>query len=319
MKPFPIGRQNGRSAEIAQVFVVALLALLPLLGSYACSLGTEVLIFAIAVMGLDLLIGYTGLISLGHAAFFGVGAYATVIVGLHFSAWIGAMTGIMAATAAASVIGVFCVRAVGVTFFMLTLAFGQLLFAVAMKWRWLTGGSDGIGGLRRPELFGISLADPATMYWFTLASFVAMYLLLRRVIHSQLGRAWIGIRENETRMRAMGYQTYWLKLLSFVAAGAVGGVAGSLYAFFGGYVSPESLSWGASGSFLLMTVLGGSGTLLGPAIGAAVFLLLRNFISSHTDHWLLIVGLTFIGCVMFFRQGIYGTAMTWAPKLGSKS
>jgi branched-chain amino acid transport system permease protein len=291
--------------------IVIVLALVPVFGSYACSLGTEALIFAIAAMGLDVLIGFTGLVSFGHAAFFGVGAYATVIVGLSGSVWLGAAAGIVLATTAALIIGIFCVRSSGPAFFMLTLAFGQLLYALAMKWRALTGGSDGIGGLHRPELLGVSLADPSVMYWFVLAGFIVVFVTLRHLVRSQLGHSLVGVKENETRMRAMGYSTYTLKLISFTIAGAVGGIAGGLWGLFSGYVSPDSLSWGASGGLLLMTVLGGTGTLMGPAVGAGIFLIMKNWVSSHSDHWLLILGVTFIACVMFFRRGVYGTASDW--------
>jgi branched-chain amino acid transport system permease protein len=304
-----VDKESRRQLYVSGIVIV--LALVPVFGSYACSLGTEALIFAIAAMGLDVLIGFTGLVSFGHAAFFGVGAYATVIVGLGGSVWLGAAAGIVLATTAALIIGIFCVRSSGPAFFMLTLAFGQLLYALAMKWRALTGGSDGIGGLHRPELLGVSLADPSAMYWFVLAGFIVVFVALRHVVRSQLGHSLVGVKENETRMRAMGYSTYTLKLISFTIAGAVGGIAGGLWGLFSGYVSPDSLSWGASGGLLLMTVLGGTGTLMGPAVGAGIFLIMKNWVSSHSDHWLLILGVTFIACVMFFRRGVYGTASDW--------
>ncbi len=292
--------------------VVALLCLAPAFGSgYVSGLITEVLIFAIAAMSLNLLMGYTGLVSFGHAAFFGVGAYTAIVLNAHFGigAWTGAAVGIVLATLCAAVIGFFCLRLRGVAFFMGTLAFGQLLYSVSVKWRSVTGGSDGIGGLARPSLLGQDLSSPTVMYYFTLACFVAVVLALKQLIESQLGQSMIGIRENEMRMRALGYPTQRLKLVAFTIAGALGGVAGSLYALFNGFASPESLSWGTSGNLLLMVVLGGIGTLSGPVIGAAVFLLMKHFVSSHTDHWLLIIGVMFVLCVMFFRQGIYGAGL----------
>jgi ABC-type branched-subunit amino acid transport system permease subunit len=313
MKEAAGGQRQAIVRLVPAGLVVALLCLVPLLGNYASSLMAEVLIFGIAAMGLDILMGYTGLVSFGHAAFFGVGAYVTVLLGVKLGvpAVIGTVAGVIAAAACAVVIGAFCVRASGVAFLMLTLAFAQLLYAIAMKWRGITGGSDGLGGLKRPDVMGWSLADPIPMYYVALASFIIVFLALRRLIASQLGHSFVGIRENEVRMRAMGYSTSALKLVSFTIAGAVAGVGGSLYALFSGYVSPDIVSWGTSGSLLLMTVLGGTGTLIGPAVGAAVFLLTRNVVSSHTEHWLLIVGLVFIACVMFFRQGVFGAAVAW--------
>jgi branched-chain amino acid transport system permease protein len=296
---------------LVALVVLALLAALPLVGtSYAINLVIEVLIFAIFAMSLDLLLGYTGLISFGHAAFFGVGAYAAIILATRFGfgIWPALAAAVVVAAATAAVIGTCCVQLSGVTFFMLTLAFSQLLFAVSLKWRSVTGGTDGTGGLGRPGIFGWSLTDPSSFYYLILAFFVVSYIVLRRLIASPLGHAFIGIRENEARMLAIGYRTRRFKLLAFVIAGAFGGLSGGLYAMFNGFISPESLYWTASGEVLIMVILGGAGTLTGPAIGAAIFLLMKNFISTRTDHWMLIIGVVFICCVMFFRQGVYGTA-----------
>jgi branched-chain amino acid transport system permease protein len=286
-----------------------LLFLLPAgITSYGTGLVTEVLIYAIAAMSLDLLMGYTGLVSFGHAAFFGLGAYATVLLNVHLgiNAWITAGIGILLATASAYVIGIFCVRMKGAAFLMLTLAFAQLIYSISVKWRDVTGGSDGLGGLVKPSVLGWSTSHTITMYFVVLAGFVLAFLMLKRVIESPLGHGFVGIRENELRMRAIGYATQRFKLLSFTIAGGIGGVAGSLYALYNGFVSPETLAWSTSGTLLLMVVLGGTGSLVGPVFGAAVFLLMKNIVSSHSEHWLLLVGLIFISCVMFFRQGIYG-------------
>jgi len=288
---------------------LVLAAIVPSLfaGPYALGLITETLIFAVAAMSLDLLMGYGGLVSFGHAAYFGLGAYGTVLIAvkLGFSAWVSALCGIAISTAAAGAIGYFCVRMTGVAFLMLTLAFAQLVFSVAVKWRAI-GGSDGMGGLAKPEFFKLSLGDPLTMYLFTLGVFAVVFVAMRRVVASQFGHALVGMRENETRMRAMGYPTQRIRWLAFVVAGFFAGVSGALYAFFNGFISPDALSWGMSGMLLLMVVFGGAGSLAGPAIGAAGFLLMKNFVSSHTQHWLLVVGVIFVACVMFFRQGVWG-------------
>ena len=299
----------GRKGASWEWFALAAAIAWPFLSNaYGTGLVTETLIFAIVAMSLDLLMGYGGLVSFGHAAFFGVGAYAMVLVGvkLGVSPWVGVIAAIGASVIASTIIGYFCVRMSGPTFFMLTLAFAQLLYSGAVKWRWLTGGSDGIGGLERPEFFGLSLGNPTVMYFACLCAFVASLYLLRRIIGSQFGHALVGLRENEMRMRALGFPTTRLKLLAFVVAGAFAGLSGALFALFNGFVSPDALSFGLSGTFLLMVVLGGAGSLLGPAIGAAIFLLMKHFVSSHTEHWLLIVGIIFVSCVMFFRGGVHG-------------
>jgi branched-chain amino acid transport system permease protein len=197
---------------------------------------------------------------------------------------------------------------------MLTLAFAQLIFSAAVKWRGFSGGSDGIGGFARPEIAGISLNEPIYMYFTCLLAFVLSLWLLRRIINSQFGHALIGLRENETRMKALGYSTDRLKLCAFVISGAFAGLGGALYAIYNSFVSPDALSFAQSGMFLLIVVLGGVGSLVGPAIGAVVFLLMKQFVSSHTDHWLLIVGIVFVCCVMFFRSGIYGFFKQWQDR-----
>jgi branched-chain amino acid transport system permease protein len=297
----------ARRSLTAIVLVVAGLLPVGLFGGYGLALITETLIFAIAAMSLDLLMGCGGLVSFGHAAYFGLSAYATVIlaVKLGISPWLAALCGVLIAAVAAAAIGYFCVRAAGVAFLMLTLAFAQLIFSAAVKWR-AVGGSDGIGGLEKPMLAFWSLNDPVVLYLFTLMSFAIVLIALRCLIASQFGHALVGMRENETRMRAMGYPTRNIRWLTFVLSGGFAGVAGALYALFTGFISPDALSWGMSGMLLLMVVLGGAGSLFGPAIGAAIFLLMKNFVSSHTQHWLLIVGIIFVCCVMFFRRGVWG-------------
>jgi branched-chain amino acid transport system permease protein len=189
---------------------------------------------------------------------------------------------------------------------MLTMAFSQLIYSAAVKWRDITGGSDGMGGVARPTLFSMSLDDSSLMYGVVLIFFLATFFGLRRLVDSPLGRSFIGIRENEMRMRAMGCPTMQYKLLSFVISGGVAGLAGGLYAMFNTFISPDTAHWAISGDVLLMVTLGGVGSLIGPVIGSAAFLGLKYFISSTTQHWLLIVGAIFIVCVMFFPRGIYG-------------
>ncbi|MDF2116021.1 branched-chain amino acid ABC transporter permease [Roseiarcaceae bacterium H3SJ34-1] len=298
------------------VFFLLALAWPFLAGSYGTGLITEALIFAIAAMSLDLLMGYSGLVSFGHAAFFGVGAYALALSGmkLGLNPWLGILVAVMTSALAALIIGYFCVRVSGVAFIMLTLAFAQLLYSAAVKWRGITGGSDGIGGFDRPQIAGLSLNDPIYMYFACLLGFVLSLWLLRRIINSQFGHALVGLRENETRMRALGFSTDRLKLCAFVLSGAFAGFAGALYAIYNSFISPDALSFAQSGMFLLMVVLGGVGSLLGPAIGAAIFLLMKQFVSSHTEHWLAIVGIIFVCCVMFFRSGVYGFLKQWLER-----
>ena len=190
---------------------------------------------------------------------------------------------------------------------MLTLAFSQLIYSVALKWRDVTGGSDGMALAMKPSLFGFSLSNSLTMYFVALFFFVLCFLGLRRLVSSPLGRVFIGIRENEARMLAIGYATRRYKLASFTIGGAVAGLAGGLYAIFNGFISPDAVYWSASGDILIMVMLGGAGTLLGPVFGAAAFLLMKNLVSTYSEHWLAIIGVVFVACVLFFPGGFWGT------------
>jgi branched-chain amino acid transport system permease protein len=297
-----------RTRAAALIALIALVALPFALGDYARALISEIFIFAIFAMSLDLLLGFTGLMSLGHAGFFGLGAYSVAVLGaqIGLNAWLGLLAGIAIAGAGAALIGFFCVRTGGIPFLMLTLAFSQLLFSVALKWRDVTGGSDGLAIADKPSFLGLDLSSSLPMYFMTLAFLVLAYWGLRRLLNAPLGHAFVGIRENETRMQAIGYATRAYKLLSFTIAGAVAGLAGGIYAIFNGFISSDALYWTASGDILIMTMLGGAGTLIGPALGAAAFLLMKNVVSSYSEHWLAIIGLTFVLCVMFFPGGLWG-------------
>ena len=300
---------TARMRAIGLVVLLAMLAFPFLVGDYPRALIAEIYIFAIFAMSLDLLLGFTGLMSLGHAAFFGLGAYAVAILGtlVGVNAWLALAAGILVAAIGAALIGFFCVRLSGIPFLMLTLAFSQLVFSVALKWRDLTGGSDGMAIPDKPSFFGVELSNSLAMYFMALAFLLVAYWALRRLLNAPLGHIFVGIRENEPRMLAIGFNTRAYKLLSFIVAGAFAGLAGGLYAIFNSFISPDAIYWTSSGDILIMTMLGGAGTLIGPAIGAGVFLLMKNVVSSYSDHWLAIIGAVFICCVLFFPGGIWGT------------
>lgn len=303
----PASSTVGRTTAIWIACIVAL-ALVPLSGTYVTGLAAEILIFAIFAMSLDLLIGYTGLMSFGHAAFFGVSTYAMVIVGVHlgWSGWIGFGVGVLMSAVTAFVIGFFAIRVSGIPFLMITMAFAQLLMSISIKWRSVTGGTDGLSGFQRPTLFGLSLEHRPTEYYVVLVGFLFVLFFLRRLIHSPLGSIFIGIKENEQRMLAAGYPVQRFKLIAFTLAGTLAGIGGGLYALHNAFVSSDILHWSLSGDAIIMVILGGVGTIIGPILGAAAFLLLKNVVSSHTHYWLLWVGTIFILCVMFLPQGLWG-------------
>jgi branched-chain amino acid transport system permease protein len=297
---------------------VLLLAALPVIGSrFAVTTATEILIFALFAMSLDLLVGYTGLVSLGHAAFFGIAAYAVAFLGgagvAHLAVTLPAA--VLAGTAAAAIAGLFALRTAGVYFLMLTLAFAQMAYAVAHQWAGLTGGTNGLSGIPRPVLPGIDLSGTTPFYYLVLVLVGLAAAALARITGSPFGAALAGVRENDARMRAMGYDTFRLKFAAFVIAGAAAAVSGTLYAYYNGFVSPDALYWTTSGQVLVMVLLGGAGTLAGPAAGAAAVLLLQNVAGSYTERWTLIVGAAFIAVVLAAPRGLAGGWARFRPAL----
>jgi len=288
----------------------AALLLLPWsINSYGLSLLTQVLIFGILAMGLDILIGYTGLVSFNHATFFGVSAYTTGILFYHGGEnfWLALGSGIAVSIVLGIVLGLLVLRSGGPYFLMITLAFGQMIFALAWRWRSLTGGDDGLPGIARPDT-GLPAAMENNLYFYylVLMFFLAVLFGLWKFVQSPLGRSIVGVRESESRMQALGYNTFGLKLMAYALAAGVSGLAGVLYVYFTGFISPQELNWTMSGLIILMVIIGGAGTLLGPVIGAAVILILQNLLSSYTDRWPLFMGIIFVLCVMYARNGIFG-------------
>jgi branched-chain amino acid transport system permease protein len=292
----------------AAIFVmVACGALLP---SYYAGLLIEGMIFAIFALGLNLLMGYTGLPSLGHSAYFACGAYAAGLVALNFSSdfflQIGA--GIIASAVLSAVFGLLALRTTGVYFLMITLALAQIAWAIALSWREVTGGDDGLRGISRPTLlsFDLNLSSTVPFYFVALAAFgfavSCVYFLLR----SPFGRSLPGIQEHPLRMEALGYNIWLHKFIAFVLSGALSGFAGTIFVQYKGFVSPEAGSIVVSAEVMLMVIFGGAATLAGPIIGAFSILLLSNFISAYTTHWTFILGLLYALVVLGAPTGVVG-------------
>jgi branched-chain amino acid transport system permease protein len=275
-------------------------------GNYPVKLLQEILIWGIFAMSLDLLMGRAGLVSFGHSAFFGLGGYVAAL-GLKVEpGLVWALVGpALAAGLAALVIGFFAIRVSGVYFVMLTLAFSQMFHAYAFQVAWL-GAEDGIVGLPRASLLGLSLAGAWPFHLFLVAVFALSSVILWRVARSPFGHVLQGIRENETRMAALGYAVRNYKILAFAVAGTIAGVAGACYAQLNGSISPDAFFWTTSGEALLMVIIGGTGTLGGAVLGAAAFILLQSLVSTYTERWMLILGMTFILFVLFAPGGIVG-------------
>ncbi len=278
---------------------------------YATTVLRDILVFAILALSLDLLIGYLGLPSLGHAAFFGAGAYATAIASQRLGTDALLLTlpvGIAAAAVLAAVIGAFSVRSAGIFFLMLTLAFGQMVFSFAFQATDLTGGSNGFAGVSRPQLFGVSFAAADALFSLVAVCFLIVAAILWVVVRSAYGHVLVGIRENERRMRALGYDTRRIKLSAFVLAGAIAGLAGGLSAYSLRFVSPNDVGIGTSITAFVMVLIGGAGTLLGPAVGAVVVILIERVLNSYIAFSQTVLGVVFVAFVLLARQGIMGAA-----------
>ena len=284
----------------------------------------QILCFALFACAFNLLLGFTGLLSFGHAAFFGAGAYIAGYTLLHWglSPELGILTGVLVATALGVVFGALAIRRQGIYFAMITLALAQMVFFVALQAKF-TGGEDGLQSVPRGKLFGVvDLSNDLTMYYVALAIVVAAFLLIARTVHSPFGQVLKGIKENEPRALSLGYDVSRFKLLAFVISAAISGLAGSLKTLVLGFASLSDVHWSASGQVILMTLVGGLGTLSGPLVGSAVVVLLENkigdfgaFMARATSvDWFntlgesvaMVTGLIFVVCVLAFRRGIMG-------------
>jgi branched-chain amino acid transport system permease protein len=282
------------------------------IGGYT-ELASRVVIMGLAAMALNFLLGFTGVLSFGHAAYFGVGAYgvAMTIKYLAPSTPLGLLVGVAAATAAAMVIGFLIRKHRGVYFAMVTIAFGQVFYFITFRWNHVTGGDDGLTGWRRVPLhlgFGdvpLGASDKA-FYYFALAVFAACAAVMAFILRSPFGRTLIAIRENERRARFLGIPVEQHIWLSFVVSAFFASVAGGLYALLNNFVDPRALRWDMSGNFVIMAVLGGMRSFWGPLIGAAIFVVLQDYVSSHTENWMSFVGVFFMLVVLFFPRGVMG-------------
>jgi branched-chain amino acid transport system permease protein len=297
---------RARTVAYAGLAILALAA--PVLGLYPVFL-MKLLCFAMFACAFNLLLGYTKMLSFGHAAYFGSSAYVTGwLVTAH--GW-GTIPGILAGVAAALLlslaIGAIAVRRQGIYFAMITLALSQLVFFVCLQAQF-TGGENGLQGMPRGSVFGlIDLGRDTTMYYFVLAVFAAVYALIRRIVHSPFGQVLKAIRENEPRAISLGYEVDRYKLAAFVLSGGLAGLAGSLKALVLGFVTLSDVSLGTSGDVILMTLLGGSGTFLGPVVGASIVVTLQEYLSGVVGAWVsVIIGAVFVVCVMIFRRGFVG-------------
>ena len=301
------------NARIKILLVVAALAavalIVPHTTSFVILLATRALAFAILVMSVDILIGFTGLASLGQAAYLGVGAYLTAILatryhfGLGYDFWLVILFGMLGGALLAALFGLLAIRATGVYFLMITLALGQCVWGLAYRWNSLTGGDNGINLPQRPNI-GADLANQVTFFYVVFAFFAASLAIMYTFVRSPFGRSLVGIRERELRMKVLGYNTWLHKYLAFIIAGAFGGLSGVLWAHTAGIVSPENVVLTTSVDALLMVVLGGAGTLVGGVLGAGVVIFVREYLSTLVHWWQYVLGAIYILVILYLPGGL---------------
>ena len=277
------------------------------------ALATQIIIWGLFALGFNVCLGYTGMLSFGHAAYFGAGAYTTgiVLIRLWQNIWFGLFAGLVMGALLALILGYLCIKRRGIYFAMLTLAFAQLVYFVAFQWVDLTGGDNGLRNIPAVPLsfFGLSIDihSPVRFYFFVLFFVFLSLLALNRILQSPFGHVLQAVRENEQRARSCGYEATNVRWLAFIISGAISGLAGGLYALYLHFVGIESLYYSTSGQVIMMTLLGGMGSFIGPFIGAGVFLYLEDVLSAITPNWMIFLGVIFVLCVLFFPSGIWGT------------
>ena len=297
------------------LLALVLLVTLPgwMASGYYVNISSQILIWAIFALGLNVLVGYGGLVSLGHAGLFGVACYAVAWLvaagGGHLAASVGA---IALALMMSAVFAVLSLRATGIVFLMITLALGQILWGIAYRWISLTNGDNGINVASRPEPFGFSLVTPEAFYFATLAVFLVALASMFLFVRSPFGASLRGTRDQAQRMNTLGYQVWLVRFLAFLFSGLWSGVAGLLYVYYNQFISPHVLTLATSAEVLLMVIAGGMGTLLGPIAGAALVVIMKNVVSAYIERWNFVLGAIFVAIILFMPEGLVpGTARLW--------
>jgi len=292
---------------IVGVLIAVLLLLLPLLaGDFYINLASQILIAAIFALSLNLLVGFGGMTSLGHASYLGVAAYMSALLTSRYGFEHGAAAAlaILGTVTMAGFFGVIALRATGLGFLMITLALSQVLWGLAYRMSNVTNGDNGLAGLSRPSPFGVSLETAPAFYWFTLAVAALSLLMMAIFVSSSFGSSLKGVRDQPRRMAALGFNPWMIRWISFVYSGFWAAVAGLLYVYYNKYIHPTSLSTTSSAEALLGVIAGGSGTLGGPVVGAALVLLLKNYASAYIERWNMLLGLVFLFIVLVMPSGI---------------
>jgi len=288
------------------IFAVLALSLPFVAGDFYINLASQIFIAAIFALSLNLLVGFGGMTSLGHASYLGVAAYLCALLTTRYGFGHGpaALISILGTVATAAFFGVIALRATGLGFLMITLALSQVLWGLAYRMSDVTNGDNGITGVTRPAPFGISLDSAISFYWFALAVTVFAFVMMAVFVSSSFGSSLKGVRDQPRRMAALGFNPWMIRWITFIYAGFWGAVAGLLYVYYNKYIHPTSLSTTSSAEALLGVIAGGSGTLAGPAVGAALVLLLKNYASAYIERWNMLLGLVFLFIVLVMPTGI---------------
>jgi branched-chain amino acid transport system permease protein len=307
---------------IASAVFAAAAILLPFFaGDFYINLASQILIATIFALSLNLLVGFGGMTSLGHASYLGVAAYLSALLTSRygFDHGTAALISMLGTVAMAAFFGVIALRATGLGFLMITLALSQVLWGLAYRMSDVTNGDNGITGLTRPAPFGISLDSAASFYWFALIVAVFAFAMMAIFVSSSFGSSLKGVRDQPRRMAALGFNPWMIRWITFIYAGFWGGIAGLLYVYYNKYIHPTSLSTTSSAEALLGVIAGGSGTLTGPAVGAALVLLLKNYASAYIERWNMLLGLVFLFIVLVMPTGIVPGLHQLADRLRGRS
>lgn len=301
--------------RLAVAIGVGVLAAVPFWvgNTYYVNIASQILLYAIFALGLNVLVGYAGLVSLGHAGLFGIAAYAGAILinggNNHFVAIVGALA---VTVSAAAVFAVLALRGTGLGFVMITVALGQIVWGVAYRWISITNGDNGVSIATRPRPLGLSLASASGLYWATLVVFLVAAATITIFAASPFGASLRGTRDQPRRMNALGYHNWMIRFLAFLFSGLWSGVAGMLFLYYNQFVSPQAVALSASAEALLMVISGGTGTLLGPVAGAALVVIMKNVASAYIEHWNFVLGAIFVAIVIFMPEGLVpGSLRLW--------
>ena len=307
-----------RFAALALVAALALALPWIIVNDFYVNMASQVLIYALFALSINMMLGYGGMVSLGHAAYLGIAGYACILATLAgYNQLLAAMFGIALSTAAAALFGVLSLRAPGLGFVMITLALGQIVWGIAYRANDLTGGDNGIRHPARPMPFGMDIRDAPSFYYFTLAVFVIALVCIWRFARSPLGASVMGARDQPRRMRMLGHHVWLVRWITFVMAGFWGSVAGVLYVYYNLFLSPHAMSLQQSAEILLMAILGGASTLTGPILGAAIITLVKNVISTYVERWNTLLGMIFVLVIVFMPHGLVpGCRQLWQRMRG---